>query len=364
VTAVENVRACGHCLARTWLIARLSGHLENARGAIQTVLALDDDELIDALAGRDRTELGRALDRFDPADARARALNAGLEVICRCDANYPAALYELEAPPAVLHIAGSFDRFLELIACDPVAVVGARRASDYGTTVAHSLGRGLSASGLTVLSGMAFGIDSGAHAGALEAGGNTVAVLPGSPDRPYPRGKRALWRRIRAHGAAVSELPPGSAVWRWMFPARNRIIAALARMTVVVEASKRSGALLTAGIALGLGRPVGAVPGRVTAPMAAGANGLIASGAHVIQGPQDVLDALFGDGVRKAVARERPQLDGGRALLLAALADGMDTERAFARAGMSVADGLATLGELELGGYVRREPGGRFSVAA
>jgi DNA processing protein len=356
--------ACAQCLARTWLIGHMAGHLENARGTIQSALALEDGELIEALGGRDRAELRLALRGFDATEARDRARNAGVELICRCDDEYPPALNELDAPPAVLHVAGGLDRLVDLLARDPVALVGARRASEYGKTVAHSLGRGLSASGLTVVSGMAFGIDSAAHAGALEAGGNTIAVLPGSPDRPYPRGKRQLWRRIREHGAAVSELPPGAAIWRWMFPARNRIIAALARMTVVVEASERSGALLTAGIARGLGRPIGAVPGRVTTPVAAGANRLIALGGHVVQGPQDVLDALFGDGVRAVATRGRPQLDGERALLLAALADGADTERAFASAGLSVADGLAALGELELDGYVRREPGGRFSVAA
>jgi DNA processing protein len=149
-----------------------------------------------------------------------------------------------------------------------------------------------------------------------------------------------------------------------MFPARNRIIAALSSMTIVVEGAERSGALLTAGIAKALARPVGAVPGRVTAPMAAGPNRLIARGAHVIQGPQDVLDALFGDGARIARGNARPQLEGELARLLSALADGSDSGAAFARAGLSVADGLAALGELELGGYVRREPGGRFSVVA
>lgn len=359
----ESPGACDRCLARTWLIARLAGHLENARGAVHSVLALEDGELIDALGGADREKLAQALARFDPAVARARASASGLGLICRCKHGYPASLLELEAPPAVLHVAGDMERFAELLTSDPVAIVGARRASDYGLEVARSLGRGLSASGLTVVSGMALGVDSAAHAGALEAGARTIAVLPGSPERPYPSGKRALWRRIRDRAVAISELPPGTAVWRWMFPARNRIIAALALMTVVVEAGERSGALLTAGLASGLARPLGAVPGRVTAPLAKGPNRLIASGAHVIQHPQDVLDALFGDGARVASARELPPVEGDHARLLAALGEGVDVSSAIARAGMDIADGLAALGELELGGYVRREPGGRFSVA-
>ena len=217
------------------------------------------------------------------------------------------------APPAVLHVAGGLERLLELVAADPVAIVGSRRASPYGLDVARSLGRGLAFSGITIVSGMALGIDSAAHAGALDAGRPTVAVLPASADRPYPAGKRLLHRRIVATGAAVSELGPGPGVRRWMFPARNRIIAALAAMTVVVEAGERSGALLTAGLARRLDLPVGAVPGRVTTPQAAGPNALLAGGAGVVRGPQDVLDHLFGAGARAAgrspAARRRPSCD-------------------------------------------------------
>ena len=208
---------------------------------------------------------------------------------------------------------------------------------------------------------MALGIDSAAHAGALEAGRPTVAVLPTSADRPYPPGKRALYRRIVAGGAAVSELGPGTAVWRWMFPARNRIIAALAAMTVVVEAGERSVALVTARLARGIGRPVGAVPGRVTTPQAAGPNGLLAAGACLVRGPQDVLDHVFGAGERTArEPRRQPRAE--LAPLLAAIAEGHETAAALVRAGFEPDRGLAALAELELGGFVRRGAGGRFTV--
>jgi DNA processing protein len=262
----------------------------------------------------------------------------------------------------LLHVAGGLERLLELTAEDPVALVGSRRPSPYGVEVARALGRGLGFAGITVVSGMALGIDSAAHAGALEAGGPTVTVLPGSAHRPYPHARRGLHRRILATGAAVSELGPGTSVRRWMFLARNRIIAGLAAMTVVVEAAEHSGALVTARVAGELDRPVGAVPGRVTTQLATGPNGLLAAGACLVRGPQDVLDHLYGAGMRHIVDA-RPPPEPELRPLLAAVADGHDTVAALARAGFQPEQGLAALAALELAGYVRRVAGGRFTVA-
>jgi DNA processing protein len=243
-----------------------------------------------------------------------------------------------------------------------VAIVGARRASGYGLEVAHSLGSGLGSAGVPVVSGMAIGIDSAAHAGALDAAGPTVAVLPGSAEKPYPPGKRALFNRIREGGAVVSELPPGTAVRRWMFPARNRIIAGLSAATVVVEARERSGALLTSSRAQELGRAVGAVPGRVTSPLAAGPHRLLARGATLVRGPQDMLDLLFGRGARAAPAQTRAALTDQLQELLHTISDGHDTIAALARGGLPSDAALASLSALELAGYVRREAGGRYRV--
>jgi DNA processing protein len=357
-----SLRACDACTARTWLIGRLAGHLDQARGRIESVLELGGDELIAAVGGRQRDRVRTELEDLDPAAVRLRCEQAGLEEICLHDPAYPPALRSLAAPPAVLHVSGGLPRMLDLLAGDGVAIVGSRRASAYGAEVARSLGRGLGCAGLPVLSGMALGIDSAAHAGALEAGAPTVAVLPGSADRPYPAGQRMLYRRILADGAAVSELTPGTNVRRWTLLARNRIIAALAAMTVVVEAGEYSGALVTARLAGELGRPVGAVPGRVTAPQSAGTNWLLASGACLVRGPQDVLDHLFGAGVRRAVEARPPAPDELRPLL-AAVAEGLDTLGALARGGFDPEQGLRGLAALELGGYIRRAPGGRFTVA-
>jgi DNA processing protein len=362
--SLNGSRACDACLARSWLLERLASHLEPVRGRIADVLTLDDPALIEALAGKHDAAVTRGFMTFDASAARAQADRAGLEFICQCDPAYPRRLLALQAPPAVLHVAGGLDRFLRLAAADPVAVVGSRRGSVYGGDVARSLARGLASAGVTVLSGMALGIDSAAHAGALEVSGATVAVLPAGAQRAYPPSKRALHAEIRRSGATVSELPGGGAVWRWMFPARNRVIAGLSAMTVVVEAREHSGALVTAQFARSLGRPVGAVPGRVTAAAAEGSNALLADGAYLVRGAQDVLDLLYGTGIRSAPTVSRPALAPELSVLLAAIADGHDTAGALERAGFPAEQGLAALASLELAGYIRREPGGRFSVKA
>jgi DNA processing protein len=355
-----NERACATCLARSWLVGRLAGHLDKARSRIDEVFALCDDDLIEAIGGRETARLRREFDAVDLDGVRLRVRAVGLDAVCGCDPDYPPALRALAAPPAVLYAAGGL---ADVLGGESVGIVGSRRASPYGLDVARGLGRGLAVSGITVVSGMALGIDSAAHAGALEARGPTVAVLPASAERAYPPGKRALHRRIVAEGAVVSELGPGVGVWRWMFPARNRIIAALAAMTVVVEAGERSGALVTARLARGIGRPVGAVPGRVTTPQAAGPNGLLAAGACVVRGPQDVVDHLFGAGER-TVAEPRRRPPPELTPLLVAIAEGRETAAALARAGFEPDKGLAALAELELGGFVHRGAGGRFRVAS
>jgi DNA processing protein len=356
------VSACARCLTRTWLLARLAGHLDLVRDRTLELLALTDSDLIDALTGDHRDDLESELAAFDPSAARQRAEAATTGLICRCSHEYPDSLRALAAPPAVLHVHGDTRRFVELARRTAVAVVGARRASPYGQGVAYSLGRGLCAASVPVISGMAVGIDTAAHRGALAAGTDTVAVLAGAAEIAYPASARSLHRKIAAVGAVVSELPPGTRPRRWMFPARNRIIAGLSAMTVVVEARAGSGGLLTAAAASELGRPVGAVPGVVTSPLAVGPLGLLRAGARLIAGPQDVLDGLFGIGARAVRERRQPELDPHLQHLLERLAEGHDTVAALTLAGLDADAGLAALASLELAGRIRRQAGGRFSV--
>jgi DNA processing protein len=356
------VNACDAHLARAWLVARLSGHLDPVRAEIADVLALGEEALIDAVAGRRAPEIRRELAQFDAERARARARAAGVTTICRCDPAYPPRLRELPSAPAALHLAGDAGSLGALRDGEPVAVVGARQATAYGIEMARELAAGLAGAGVPVISGMAMGIDSAAHGGALERAGLTVTVLPSGAERPYPAGGRGLYRRLIETGAAVSELPPGTPPRNWSYPARNRIIAGLAAATIVVEAGEMSGALLTAAFAEQAGRPLGAVPGRVGSRQAEGPNALLAGGARLIRGAQDVLDLLYGAGARTVPPPRREPLTPEQDRLREAIAAGHDTAGALAGAGFTAAQSLPALAALELAGYIRRQPGGRYGV--
>lgn len=354
--------ACADCLRRTRLVVDLAGyldHLHAERGLLDEVFALSDADLVDALvpAGLARARILGRRARVDPDAELARVRDAGLVAICRHDPAYPRPLTDLAGPPAVLHVRGA-ERLGQLAAQPAVAIVGARRASPYGLEVARSLSGSLASAGITVVSGMAFGVDSAAHEGALEAaGGRTVAVLGGGADLPYPATKRALHARLGEEALVVSELPPGFRPRRWTFPARNRVIAGLAALTVVIEAADRSGALITARMARELGRDVAAVPGQVTSPLAKGPNELVRDGAHLVDGAQTVLDLLFGVGARCAAPDPDPDLDPHLASVLRAVREGRDTIAAL-DGHMSPAEAMAALGELELRGLVRRGAAG------
>jgi DNA processing protein len=229
--------------------------------------------------------------------------------------------------------------------------------------MAAELGGELATAGFAVISGMAIGIDSEAQRGALRAGGLTIAVLGCGVDVPYPPRSAGLYREIVERGLVIGELPPGTRVRRWTFPARNRIMAALGAMTVVVEARERSGSLITAEMAESLNRDVGAVPGLVGTSPAAGTNALIHDGAHLIRGAQDVLDALLGPGATKRPARTAPgpALEDELLSLLDLVERGAGTADSLARASRLEPGPLASaLVRLELAGYLRCNGDGRY----
>lgn len=367
--------ACAPCLRRSSLIgflaAPIAGMLDSRRRA-PGILALPEEELIDAV-GEEWSRRARAVvESFDPREARVAVEDAGLFALCRHDPGYPPKLIDLEDAPAVLYGAGSQGRLAELVAEPSVAIVGSRRASAYGLEVARELARGLSAARVTVVSGMALGIDAAAHRGALDAGANTIAVLACGPERAYPRTNRALYDRIVERGVAIAELPPRTPPRRWTFPARNRIMAGLAEVTIVVEAAERSGSLITASFAQDLGRDLAAVPGRVTSRMAAGSNRLLYDGAQFVRDAADVLDVLFGAGgwEKRTASREpaalarEPALDPTLRRVLDAIEGGASPEAAGRSAGLSAADARAALGRLELLGLVRRDGLGTYERAA
>jgi DNA processing protein len=360
------IDACDSCLVRSHLVAFLAADVERLLppgGAARVQLADVATETLVAAVSKPRQAAARAfLLRFDPPGARRAADGLGIEAVCPHSESYPGALRELRHQPPVLYasrlgaVAGEDE---------PAAVViGSRRPSEYGRTVAYRLGRGLGAAGVPVVSGLALGIDAVAHRGCVDGGGQTVAVLASGVDVAYPRTNRALYERIRATGAIVSEMPPGARPFRWLFPTRNRIMAALGRLTVVVEAAERSGTLITADCAADIGRQVAAVPGQVTSPVAAGTNELLRDGAALIREPQDVLDLLYGVGGREVPAPPPPSLDAREAPVLELVARGARLDEIALETGLAAAVLRSTLARLELRGLVRRAPSGSYVPAA
>ena len=357
--------ACLECLRRSWLLAALAPYIEKiATGAPGSrspeLLRLPNEDLVKIAAPKVAGQLLARIEALGEAELEGRLAEAGCWACCRHGDLYPVGLRDAADAPWAL-IARGDPRLLDgLEPFDAVTIVGARRATSYGREVARELARALASAGMVVVSGLAFGIDGCAHRGALD-GGRTIAVLGCGPDVAYPASHRSLWRRITQTGLVISELPPGATPWRWTFPARNRIMAALAGMTVVVEAASRSGSLITTDLAADLGRDLGAVPGPVTSRASAGPNALLASGAHVVRDAQDVLDAMLGPG-RRPLQRTVPRLDPDLAAVLAAVEAGESTGDGVAAAtGLSGGAAAAALAKLELLGYLSVSGLGTYS---
>ena len=302
-------------------------------------------------SGRAGSDADRArLPEIDVGAIHRQVEENGARIVTPADDEYPIELEDLVDPPALLFARG------DTLPSGGVAVVGSRSCSALGRELARSIGRDLAQVGIPVVSGAARGIDSAAHEGALEAGGPTVAVLGCGIDRPYPSTNRRLIGRIEAAGTVVSEYPPGAEPLPFRFPARNRIIAALARAVVIVEGESLSGSLITADHALDLGRTVFAVPGAINSSLAEAPLKLLRDGATPIRGAEDLLEDLGLTGSTTGPAQVIP----GREVL-AALSGATLPEEVAARVGSTVPDVLAALTDLEVRGLVRQR-GGRFEA--
>jgi DNA processing protein len=282
-----------------------------------------------------------------------RAVRANIRIVGCEEPDYPVLLRRIYDPPPVLYVRGALGAEEGSSA---VAIVGARAASPQGCALATSMAADLARSGVTVVSGLARGIDSAAHRGALAAGGRTVAVLGSGLDRVYPRENEPLADAIAAAGAVVSEFPLGTDPRPGNFPRRNRLIAGWGRAVVVVEAAERSGALVTARAALEEGREVMAVPGHPSHPLSAGVNSLIRDGAALVRDARDIAqEAGFVIDVTE---------NGGRAaddVLGSLRRDAPSTiEEIQAKSGRPIEELLQRLSELELAARVRRLPGALF----
>mgnify|MGYP006270100371 CR=1 FL=1 len=287
---------CERCERNSFALQLVGGHLEAMKASWRprSVLALEADELVARVAGRNSAKLAMALDRFEYGAWRASSPASSIQAACRHqgDFPFPSALEVDPEPPWSIWLLGS-QAILAGLEGMAAGVVGARRADGYGTAVARDLGRSVARAGGTVISGLAFGIDAAAHKGALDVpDGRTVAVTGGGVDVVYPKAHRSLHQQIVERGSVISEMPPGSALWRWSFPARNRLIAALSSAVVVVQGERRSGSLHTAEAALSRSIQVCAVPGRIDSVISEGPNQLLADGAAVVTGADSLLQIL------------------------------------------------------------------------
>ncbi len=296
---------------------------------------------------------------------REEALRAkGARVVTAADAEYPALLREIPRPPARLWARG-----LPLTSVPAVAIVGARRASRAGLAAAAHLAAGLARSGVAVVSGFARGIDAAAHRGALEAGGPTVAVFGCGLDVCYPPEHAGLLGELVLGGTAISEFDPGERPLPYYFPVRNRIIAGLSRIVLVVEAAEKSGSLITARYAADFGRDVAAVPGPILNEGCAGTNALLKDGAILVRDVDDVLQELEEPALVRPATRTGlkgvlppPDLDADAVAVLAALdtSEARDTDALVAATGLTAARLSSALVRLELEGLATALPGALF----
>lgn len=299
----------------------------------------------------------------DPFAELEKLQKAGIKYIISDENTYPEQLKNIFDPPPGLFMRGN------MIPGDNVAVamVGSRKPTPYGIAVAEKLAAEMGRAGITVVSGLARGIDTAAHRGALKVGGRTVAVLGCGVDVVYPRENKRIQEQIVDAGAVVSEFPPGARPEAWHFPVRNRIISGLSRCVVVVEAAEKSGALITTDFALEQGRDVLAVPGNISNPLSRGPNRLIKQGARLVEGPQDILDemgvtSLFGGGDAPNVL-EPPQINDHERFILNLLSqEPVALDSIIEKVGLASQQVLAALMFLEVKGLVRQHPGKYYTA--
>ncbi|MBV8518209.1 MAG: DNA-protecting protein DprA [Acidobacteria bacterium] len=302
----------------------------------------------------------QAEDVRNPLTPKTRPLVDALRerVVTLVDDAYPPLLREIADPPLVLHVRGD----VSLLAKPAVAVVGSRRASPYAINAAQHLTRALASAGLTIVSGLALGIDAAAHHAALAANGKTIAVLGTGIDVVYPRSNARLFRSIEREGLIVSEFPPGAPPKREHFPIRNRVISGLALGTVIVEATRHSGSLVTARMAAEQGREVFAVPGSIFSAGSEGTHRLIQYGAKLVHDANDIVEELPGDFQLASAPPPEPP-PPALADVLAALThdEGAHIDTLTQKLGGKPSASLANdLLQLELGGWIRALPGARY----
>jgi DNA processing protein len=338
---------------------------EDEAVALSLVTDLSRVCLTERLRTRDPALLEQARDLCDRArTVRLRAETQGIGVIPWNDPRFPWALLAISDVPPVLWYRGIIDAFRR----PAVAIVGSRSASAAALTVAERLGADVAARGIAVVSGLARGVDSAAHRGALRTG-CTIAVLGSGLDRIYPNEHTSLARDIAGSGLVISEFPPGTPPLKFHFPMRNRVISGLSRAVVIVEASEDSGSLITARCALEQGREVLAVPGSVLAGRNRGAHALIRDGAKIVECADDIVEELgwppaVSDAPKDTASGQTATTSGDSLLELMRSGEPYDLDELAASAGVEGVRLLRRLLELELQGLIERVEGGRFMRSA
>jgi DNA processing protein len=352
----------------SWLQLSLTPGL----GASSLRTLLGQFGLPEAMLSRKRSDLApfippaalQALDSARVAEAVARGLEWAAAddhwVFTLADENYPRALLEIADPPPILYAHGR----VQLLQQAAIAVVGSRNASAQGESNAEQFAKALSSAGLTIVSGLALGIDAAAHRGGLAGGASTIAVLGTGIDVVYPTRNAELAAEIARRGLLVSEFALGMPATAHNFPRRNRLISGLTRGCLVVEAAVASGSLITARSAADQGRDVFAIPGSIHSPLSKGCHALIKSGAKLVESADDVLAELAGfraSGYANTAASTGPQAAAPSSGLLAVMGhDPVDVDSLCARAGLSAEQVSAELLRLELDGRVAVLPGGLY----
>jgi len=332
--------------------ARLDRLIEYCGSIASAWLARPADWLAAGLDGRSITALTRAQRTLDLDAELERVERAGVQLITRDDAAYPAVLAQIAAPPPLLYVKG------QISAVDTwcVAVVGTRSPTAYGKEATRRIVGELAAAGVTIVSGLAIGVDTIAHATTLEMAGRTLGVLASGLDQIYPQRNRALAEQIAANGAILTEFPLGTKPTPQLFPVRNRIISGLALATLVIEAGAQSGALITVRYALDQGRDVFAVPGQIFSRMSEGTNQLIRDGAGLVTCGQDILDALNLSAVasQQEIQAALPDDPIEAAMLRLVSYDPQHIDELGRQCELPIATVSATLALLELKGLVRQ----------
>lgn len=290
----------------------------------------------------------RNLEKIDKYIKKVKDI--GIKIYLSNQEEYPVNLKTIYDPPPVLYCLGELKQEDK----EAIAIVGSRKASDYGLKTAEKLAEQLVQNGITVVSGMAMGIDAAAHRGAIRGGGRTIAVFACGVTNPYPKSNINLYREILKNGAVVSEYPLGMQPHPGNFPARNRIISGLALGSLIVEANIKSGSLITADFALEQGRDVFAVPGNINSPSSLGTNNLIKNGAKLVDCVEDILSELPSRCLNKTSNRLIIQLGDTEALIAATLLDiGKTIDQIVNDTGLSINEVLSNAAIMELRGIIK-----------